>query len=125
MSRLYILFILSAAVFLTGCTSIRSGPGKWQHGFRYEGKFGGYASYTDLRAYDGDVVQLDFFNDEQQPGEMLNMDLWPLGGIGLGPFGMRGHLFWIGGGLGSVWYVPDSVGKGTVNSHKDFDFLIE
>lgn len=118
------LVLLLALVILTGCTSIRTGPGLFQKHFGYEGKLGGYASYTDLRGYDGALLQIDFLNNEQQPGEVLNLDLWPLGGIGLGPIGLRGHLFWIGGGMGTLFYIPDSVGKGTVNSDRDLDFKI-
>ncbi|MCB2154985.1 hypothetical protein KQI84_08865 [bacterium] len=125
MKRMHFIFILAAAVLLTGCTSIRTGPGLFQKHFRYEGKLGGYLSYTDLRGYDGDVLQIDIMNNEQQPGEILNLDLWPLGGIGIGPLGLRGHFTWIGGGMGTLFYIPDSVGKGTINSDKDFDFKIK
>ena len=125
MTRMACLALLGTAIFASGCTSIRTGPGLYQKHFGYEGKLGGYLSYTDLQGYDGDVLQIDVMNDEQQPGELLNLDLWPLGGLGLGPIGLRGHLLWIGGGMGTLFYIPDSVGKGTINSDKDFDFIIE
>ena len=125
MRRLALPGIVAAALLAAGCTSVRTGPKLYQKGFRYEGKLGGYLSYTDLRGYDGEVLQLDFLNSEQQPGEVFNFDVWPIGGFGLGPIGARGHLFWIGGGMGTLWYIPDSVGKGTVNSDKDLYFKIE
>lgn len=119
------LLLLTVTVFSSGCMAGRMGPGLRQHGFGYEGYFGGYFSYTDLRGYDAEIVRVDILNNEQQPGELLNLDLWPIGGIGLGPIGIRGHLGPIGGGLGGLYYIPDSVGKGTVNTDKDFYFKLD
>lgn len=118
-------FLAMTAFALSSCATARWGPGHYQKTFHKEGKLGGYLSYTDLRRYDGDLVQFDVWNDSIQNGEIINMDLWPIGGIGLGGFGMRGHLGPIGGGIGTLWYIPDSVGKGTVNSDRDLDFLWE
>ncbi len=95
-------------VLATGCSTFRAGPERAQKSFAYQGPIGAYASASDLRAYDGDLLQADLWSNSQQPGELLNLDLWPIGGIGIGAFGVRAHIASLGAGIGFIFYHPKS-----------------
>jgi hypothetical protein len=104
--------ILALAVLATGCSTFRAGPGRTQKSFGYEGLVGGYVTATEVRSYDGDILQADLWSDTQQSGELLNLDIWPIVGIGIGAFGIRAHVASLGAGLGFLFYNPRPTGGG-------------
>ncbi len=59
-----------------------------------------------MRGYDGTLLTLSTFSDDERPGELFAADLWPLAGIGIGPFGARVRLLPFGLGIGTVAYDP-------------------
>jgi hypothetical protein len=98
------------ALAATGCSTFRAGPGRVQDSFGYKGVVGGYATASEFREYDGDILQADLWSDSQQSGELLNLDIWPVLGIGIGAFGVRAHIATLGAGLGFLFYHPKSTG---------------
>lgn len=102
--------VLVLTVLSTGCTTLGMGPKHFQRKFNFEAAIGGYASVREVRSYDGEILQIDLMSNRQQPGEIVNVDIWPLAGVGVGVLGVRAHLVIFGAGLGSLFYVPESVG---------------
>ncbi|MBX3727926.1 MAG: hypothetical protein KF858_01980 [Candidatus Sumerlaeia bacterium] len=105
-----ILPLLGLALASSGCIAIGMGPKHFQNKLSFEAGIGGYASMREIRKYDGEILQIDIASNRQQNGELLNVDVWPLVGVGLGPLGVRAHLTFFGAGIGSLFYVPESVG---------------
>jgi len=74
----------------------------------YQGVVDGYATVSEIREYDGDILQADLWSNSQQSGEILNLDIWPVVGIGIGLFGLRAHVGGLGAGFGFMFYHPES-----------------
>lgn len=98
------------ATTASGCALFRWGPGHAPTDFEYQGIINAYASADDLRAYDGDIVKVDMLNRTEQNGEILNVDVWPIAGVGIGAFGARVHVVTLGAGIGTVFYNPQAEG---------------
>jgi hypothetical protein len=72
----------------------------------YQGLGNAYVSVDDLRPYDGNILQLDILNGAQLSGEILNVDIWPVVGVGIGLLGVRAHVGPLGVGVGTLFYKP-------------------
>ncbi|CAN5508893.1 hypothetical protein BH09SUM1_BH09SUM1_34330 [soil metagenome] len=100
----------ASVALMTGCTSFHIGPGRMPQNMDVS-KGSAYASIHDLRSYNGDLIDIDIFDDEQQPGELLNVELWPIVGVGIGLFGVRAHIVNVGAGAGTFLYSPHAANR--------------
>jgi hypothetical protein len=93
-------------LLLAGCAGSQWGPAHAPKDWDYEGLLNGYASTNDLRDYDGTIVQADLISHRQPGGEVLNLDVWPIAGIGIGLLGVRAHIGPLGAGIGTLFHDP-------------------
>ena len=92
---------------LAGCGSmdVRT-DGDYKIGF--EGPLQGYMNTGDIPAYGGEVLSLGWLGGAERSGDVVSMDLWPIGGFGVGLIGARVNILWLDLGLGTGFYDPDT-----------------
>jgi hypothetical protein len=65
-----------------------------------------YVSVESLRPYSGTIFRLGIFDMAEHPAEIANIDVWPIGGAGIGLVGARVRVLMLGAGAGVLWYQP-------------------
>ena len=74
--------------------------------FEMEGWGNAFATMGDLPEYDGAILQAHLFRGGKRTGEIAAIDIWPILGLDLGVLGLRGRLFNLEAGAGTLFYRP-------------------
>lgn len=109
------LALLALALPLSACT-IRLGQTEEPSGLELDGLADGYAVVTPISKYDGKILDFGIFSSRNREGEWVSLDIWPLGGVGIGFVGARIRILFFeiaGGVLGFPEEVPTSGAKET------------
>ncbi len=101
-----IVVVILALVALQGCECLRVGTSESHTALEMTGLVDGYVSVAALHRPNGSVFQFGVFSWSEQPGEVLSVNIWPVVGLGLGPFGGRVRLFMLEVATGFLWYHP-------------------
>ncbi len=97
---------VALAVLLPACTSIRIGTDDPEgRGIRVDGLVDGYANFDGLERYDGEILYAGIFGSAQGD-DLATLDIWPLGGVGVGLAGARVRFLPLELGLGTLGYDP-------------------
>ena len=101
------IFLLAVLLILTsGCIRIKTGFYPESYKADFQGWFKGYASYKEMPKWDGTILKIATFDDDNRPGELLTLDIPFLAGIGIGPIGARVRILPFALGVGTIAYDP-------------------
>lgn len=98
--------LLLAAGLLGGCVSFRIGSDAEPPEFQWQGWGNAFATAGSLPEYDGAIVAAHLFRGGKHTGEIAAIDIWPVLGLDLGVLGLRGRLFNLEAGAGTLFYEP-------------------
>jgi hypothetical protein len=98
--------LLLAVLFLApGCISFRLSA-ESDPSIRASGLGNAYAGYSGVDEWDGDIIKLGLLGGHGRDGEIFSLDIWPLGGVGIGLAGARVRILPIEFGAGALFYKP-------------------
>lgn len=95
--------LLLIPILSGGCLSISIGPKSQPSELEISGLADGYATVGAFPEYDGTIFKAGIFSGSNRDGEWASVDLWPLGGVGVGFVGARVRVLFLevaGGVLG-------------------------
>ena len=67
-------------ISVTGCASLTVGTPPRQES---KGVFKGYMVYNGFRPYDGKILEAGVLSKNDRWGDIVSLDLWPIGGVGV------------------------------------------
>lgn len=102
--RLLSLSLLPA--LLASCLSIQLGTEDRPSRLEMDGLASGYATIEAFPKYDGTILKAGIFQESARDGEWASIDIWPLGGVGVGLIGARVRVLFFEIGLGVLAYTP-------------------
>lgn len=102
--RLLSLSLLPA--LLASCLSIQLGTEDRPSRLEMDGLASGYATIEAFPKYDGNILKAGIFQESARDGEWASIDIWPLGGVGVGLIGARVRVLFFEIGLGVLAYTP-------------------
>lgn len=94
-------------ICMTGCATFNMGVDKNPPQIKADGILNGYMAYNGFRPYDGNIFDAHILSDNGQPGEMVSINLWPVGGVGVGLVGARVKVLPFEIGLGVLGEYPE------------------
>lgn len=100
------LTLLAALTAATGCLSVKVGAEADHAVISASGLVSGYLSFNALPPYQGEVIDLGILAGTGRAWELAHLDVWPVGGIGLGLVGFRARLLMVEAALGTLIYHP-------------------
>lgn len=103
------LLLLILAAGLTSCVSVTVGAKAEPSRVQWEGFGTAYAAANGIRPYDATFFKAQLLSGSGQDGELASMEIWPLGGIGVGLLGARLHLLPVEIGAGILGYHPKPI----------------
>ena len=107
MIRLSVLGVMVfCSMMLSGCVSMKVGMEKQPSRLQVEGIATGYAALSGIRPYDKTILKAGLFSETERDGEIASIDIWPLGGVGVGLAGGRIQLLSLDVGAGVLFYQP-------------------
>ena len=93
-------------VSLTGCLSVQIGS-KDSTKVKSDGLVDGYMACNGIRPFDGTIIDADLLSSgSERWGELLSLDVWPIGGFGISFIGARVKLLPFEAGFGMFGYSP-------------------
>ncbi len=96
-----------AALALPGCLSLSVRTEAHDPALAVSGIVDGYVTPAALHPYDGHLIDAGLFEgDNLRRGEVAALDIWPLGGVGVGLVGARVRVLPLEIGLGTLFYEP-------------------
>ncbi len=98
--------LLLVAVVLGGCVSFRIGSDAEPPEFRWQGWGNAFGTIGSLPEYDGAILSAHLFRGGKHTGEIAAIDIWPVLGLDVGVLGLRGRLFNLEAGAGTLFYEP-------------------
>jgi hypothetical protein len=101
-----IALLAVACAVAAGCASAEIGTRKKADLLDDDRRFGAFAGLDGMSTYDGRIVTAGVFGSDR-PGEWLNLGVWPVFDVGLGPIGLRGQVLPLEFGIGALWYTPE------------------
>lgn len=108
MTLLRISSLFLAAALLGGCVSFRIGSDAEPPEFRFQGWGNAFGTIGSLPEYDGAILSAHLFRGGKYTGEIAAIDIWPVLGLDVGVLGLRGRLFNLEAGAGTLFYEPHS-----------------
>ena len=97
------------SLLCVGCVNIRVGSSKGTTQLRSRGLVSGHASLTPISEFDGSFLKAGVLPGKGRRGEWASIDVWPLGGIGVGFVGARVRILPLEAGVGVLHYDPKPV----------------
>lgn len=101
-----IVLLLMSVFCLVSCFSLSIGTKKDPSRIQMKGLASAYASADWIEPYDGTVMRAGIFSESDRDGEWASVDIWPLGGVGVGLVGARVRLLFFEIGAGVLAYKP-------------------
>ena len=90
-----------------GCTSLSIGTDPDQDaGLEFRGLLNGHANVNGLSAYDGTLLQAGILGGAGGD-DLATLEIWPIGGVGVGLAGARVRVLPFELGLGTLFYDPE------------------
>lgn len=105
MSRICTLVVFALLFLVPGCISFRLSA-EDDPSLKYSGLGTAYAGYSGFDEWDGDLIKLGLLGGQGRAGEIFSLDIWPLGGVGIGLAGARVRVLPIELGVGALFYSP-------------------
>ena len=102
-----VLFLAPLALLAGACTSFDVGT-EGDVALEYEGILDGYVTADGIPEYDGTLLHAGLLGSAAREGELVSVDLWPLGGVGVGLFGVRLQILPLDIGLGTLFFAPSA-----------------
>ena len=102
-----VIAVLCASV--TGCASVTVGTDKNPPQLKSQGALNGYMACNGFRPYDGKILEAGILSDTDRWGNLVSVDLWPIGGVGVSFIGAIIKLLPFEFGLGVLGYDPKPV----------------
>lgn len=121
MRRIAFVPSLFAFALSTGCVSFRIGSDAEPPEFEMKGWGNAFATIGELPDYDGAVVSAHLFRGGKHTGEIAAIDIWPVLGIDVGVLGLRGRLFNLEAGVGTLFYQPGPRTEWIADAEADVD----
>lgn len=116
------MIVTVGVLALTGC-SVSIGHRKDTETGTVEmrGIVNGYASINGLSEWDGDVIEASVLKFRR--GEIVQVEVWPIVGVGVGVAGLRLRVLPLEVGIGALFYHPrpPGAGKRQAVDHDDHD----
>ena len=106
MKRFALLWLVGTAM-LVGC-SLKMGPRTEPSRIQMDGLGTAYAAVCGIRPYDGTILEANILEGKRD-GEILSLDIWPLGGVGIGLIGARAQVLPLEAAAGLLFYQPQPV----------------
>jgi len=103
MRILPVLGLFLSPLLCSGCFSLSVGTKSEPSQLEMSGLADGYAKVDALPEYNGTIFKVGLFSESNREGEWASIDLWPLGGVGVGFVGARVRILFLevaGGVLG-------------------------
>jgi hypothetical protein len=69
-----------------------------------------YFSCNGVRPYNGTIVEVGALGTPNRWGDIVSVDIWPLGGFGVSPIGGRIKVLPLEAGFGTLGYEPKPEG---------------
>jgi hypothetical protein len=91
---------------LTGCASLTVGTDRNPPQLKSKGILNGYMACNGFRPYDGKILEAGILSDNDRWGDMVSLDIWPIGGFGVSFIGAKMKLLPFDIGLGVLGYNP-------------------
>ena len=104
------LFGLLLLTFTPGCINFRVSADD-DPVVKISGLGTAYAGYSGIDEWDGNILNLGLFSGTARKGEFFSLDIWPLGGFGVGIAGARVRVLPFEMGAGVLFYQPKLPGK--------------
>ncbi|MHC4513394.1 MAG: hypothetical protein ACYTGW_03340 [Planctomycetota bacterium] len=104
MKRISLLPLLALLLLTPSCifrVSAEDDPSLKMSGFGTA-----YAGYSGFDEWDGSLIQLGLLGGSGRAGEFFSLDIWPLGGVGVGLAGARVRVLPLEIGAGVLFYHP-------------------
>ncbi len=105
MKRIPLSLLLGLLLLTPSCISFRLSA-EDDPSIRASGIGTAYAGYSGFDKWDGTIIKLGLFGGEGRSGEFFSLDIWPLGGVGLGVAGARVRVLPFEVGAGALLYHP-------------------
>ena len=99
----YVLFGL-LTFNLTGCLSFSVGVEKNPPEIKSTGIVSTHLALDDIRPFNGKLIEGGVLSGGQRWGNLVSLDIWPVGGLGLGLLGVRMKLLFLEAGVGFFGY---------------------
>lgn len=106
MKSLRLLSLCLLPTMLASCLSVQLGTEDRPSRLQMDGLASGYATIEAFPKYDGNILKAGLFQESARDGEWASIDIWPLGGIGVGFIGARVRVLFFEVGLGVLAYTP-------------------
>ncbi len=105
MKRIPLSLLLGLLLLTPSCISFRLSA-EDDPQIRASGLGTAYVGYTGFDEWDGNIIKLGLFGGDGRAGEFFSLDIWPLGGVGLGVAGARVRVLPFEVGAGALLYHP-------------------
>ena len=105
MKRIPLSLLLGLLLLTPSCISFRLSA-EDDPSIRASGIGTAYAGYSGFDEWDGSIIKLGLFGGDGRAGEFFSLDIWPLGGVGLGLAGARVRVLPFEVGAGALLYHP-------------------
>ena len=115
MKRLAQLGVPLGCLMHVGCLSLQLGTDSNPPQLNARGLVNGHFTATGFEPYDGKIMKAGIFGDADRPGELASLDVWPIGGLGVGFVGGRIRILPVEMGFGILGYDPKPI------IHEDVD----
>lgn len=91
----------------TGCAQLSIGTDPSQDaGLEFRGLVNGHANVSGLESYDGELLRAGLLGGADGD-DWATLEIWPLGGVGVGLAGARVRVLPFELGLGTLFYDPE------------------
>lgn len=98
---------LSTLLLLNSCIALSIGTERKPSRIEAKGLGSAYAAIPGIEPFEGNIAQIGLFQDSARDGEWASVDIWPIGGVGVGFVGARIKLFIFEIGAGVFGYQPE------------------
>ena len=92
-------------VSITGCISVTVSSESSVEA-ECDGLLNGYATCNGIRPYDGTLIEAGCLSFNDRWGDVVSLDIWPIGGVGVGLIGAQVKLLPFEAGIGLLGYDP-------------------
>ena len=101
------VMIGALCIGVTGCASFTVGTGKNRPQLKSEGVLNGYMACNGFRPYDGKILEAGVLSDNDRWGNVVSLDLWPIGGVGVSLIGAKIKILPFELGVGVLGHDPE------------------
>lgn len=89
----------------TGCTNVSVSSESSVHA-ECDGLLKGYATCNGIRPFDGKILEAGCLSSNDRWGDVVSLDIWPIGGVGVGLIGAQVKILPFEAGIGLLGYDP-------------------